>query len=173
MRAHVAILQMLTAAGCAASSGVIRKEFANEAVIQARPEMVFPLLCPIRENEWIDGWDAKVLFSKTGVAEDNGVFHTRIAFGETWVTTRHEPKEYRVEYTIFAGGHAILRLDLALDDLGDGTSRLRTRRTYTTLDWLGRRTVGKMSREEIDRAQDRIARQMNHFLTTGTVLRSK
>jgi hypothetical protein len=171
MKRALALLQLL-ATSCA-TTGVLRKEFNNEAIIHARPERIFPLLCPIKENEWIDGWRAEVLHSKSGFAEDNALFRTRLRFGETWITTRYEPQVFRVEYTIFAGGHAIVRLDLALDDLGDGTSRLRARRTYSGLDWLGRHQVEVTRREEIDAAQDLIARQLDHYVTTGTVLRSK
>ena len=33
------------------------------------PEVVFPLLCPVREADWIDGWDPVLVASETGVAE--------------------------------------------------------------------------------------------------------
>jgi hypothetical protein len=37
--------------------------------IQAPPEEVFPLLCPVRETEWVRGWDPIVVYSHSGLAE--------------------------------------------------------------------------------------------------------
>ena len=43
----------------------------------AAPEAVFPLLCPVREADWIDGWDPALVVSSTGVAELDCVFTTK------------------------------------------------------------------------------------------------
>lgn len=39
-------------------------------------ERVFPLLCPVREREWLQGWDATMVCSESGVAEPGCVFTT-------------------------------------------------------------------------------------------------
>ena len=31
--------------------------------IDATPEKVFPLLCPVREAEWLDGWQYAMIYS--------------------------------------------------------------------------------------------------------------
>ncbi len=35
----------------------------------APPEKVMPLLCPVMEAEWIDGWDPVLVLSDSGVVE--------------------------------------------------------------------------------------------------------
>ena len=57
--------------------------FKSERVIKsftmtldALPAMVFPLLCPVREYEWIEPWSCDMVFSASGVAENNAVFRT-------------------------------------------------------------------------------------------------
>ena len=45
--------------------------------VPATPDRVFPLLCPVREYEWIPGWECDVLHSVSGVAEEDCVFRTR------------------------------------------------------------------------------------------------
>lgn len=56
------------------------------------PEEVFPLLCPVREADWIQGWDPIVVVSETGIAEADCVFTTAAApTGSVWYITRHEP----------------------------------------------------------------------------------
>jgi hypothetical protein len=69
--------------------------------VAAAPERVFPLLCPVREYDWIEEWTCKVLHSESGVAELDCVFRT-LFDGEpmTWVVSRYEPP-IRIEFTCF------------------------------------------------------------------------
>src|SRR5215475_11005349 len=59
---------------------------------------VFPLLCPVREAEWIDGWDPTLVVSSSGVAEADCVFMTQAQpIDAVWYVTRHEPGNGFVE----------------------------------------------------------------------------
>ncbi|HET7731794.1 MAG TPA: hypothetical protein VFK48_17360, partial [Usitatibacter sp.] len=40
------------------------------------PGQVFPLLCPVREADWIEGWDPGIVITASGVAERDCVFTT-------------------------------------------------------------------------------------------------
>ena len=44
--------------------------------INASPEIVFPLLCPVREVEWLDGWEYKMIYCVSGLIEKGAVFST-------------------------------------------------------------------------------------------------
>ena len=62
------------------------------------PEAVFPLLCPVREADWIEGWDPLLVVSHSGVAEPDCVFTTAAAPADAiWYITRHEPEDGFVE----------------------------------------------------------------------------
>ena len=64
----------------------------------AEPETVFPLLCPVREADWIEGWDPLLVMSKTGIAEVDCVFITAAESADAiWYVTRHEPDAGLVE----------------------------------------------------------------------------
>lgn len=64
----------------------------------AEPAHVFPLLCPVREADWIEGWDPRVVFTVSGVAEPDCVFTTTAQpFDAIWYITRHEPDHGFVE----------------------------------------------------------------------------
>lgn len=55
-------------------------------------EQVFPLLCPVREAQWIEGWDPEVVFTDSGIAEEDCVFITRDERGTaTWTVTTYAP----------------------------------------------------------------------------------
>ena len=53
----------------------------------ASPEKVFPLLCPVREADWIPGWRYKLIYSESGVAELGCIFTTEHPVVE-WITIR-------------------------------------------------------------------------------------
>src|SRR5688572_20275858 len=64
----------------------------------APPERVFPLLCPVREADWIVGWDPLLVVSDSGVAERDCVFVTAAQPADAvWYVTRHEPDAGFVE----------------------------------------------------------------------------
>ena len=84
--------------------------------IAASPAVVFPLLCPVREADWIDGWSCEMLHSESGLAELGCVFKTnRAPENEAfWIMTRCDsPRE--AEYVRFVTGKmfVVLRFQLA------------------------------------------------------------
>jgi len=59
-------------------SGRINRNYVQH--IQAAPDAVFPLLYPVREGDWLDGWSegVEIVHSRSGLAEDDCVFITRV-----------------------------------------------------------------------------------------------
>ena len=49
-----------------------RVTLSHSQRIEAPPARVFPLICPVRETEWLDGWgeQLEVIHSDSGLAED-------------------------------------------------------------------------------------------------------
>lgn len=96
---------------------VVAKRFLATRVMRlpAGPAAVFPLLCPVREYEWIPHWDCELLHCPSGAAERDCVFATSYPdFGaETWICTRHEPPRC-VEYVRFSEAGLLTRLTLTL-----------------------------------------------------------
>ena len=89
--------------------------------IEAPPDAVFPLLCPVREAEWLDGWAFTMLYSASGLVEDGAVFSTSSpGEGDTmWVVTRHDRAARRVEFTRFTPGSRTCVLRIAVSPCGD------------------------------------------------------
>jgi ribosome-associated toxin RatA of RatAB toxin-antitoxin module len=96
-----------------------RFERKTRFMVPARAEEVFPLLCPVREYEWIPDWRCRMIYSKSGVAEKDAVFTTlEKPFGKVlWTCVVYEPP-YRVEYLLARGSMASIRLELELSDEG-------------------------------------------------------
>jgi hypothetical protein len=138
-------------------------DLACRMTAPAPPAQVFPLLCPVREHDWIDGWSAEVLFSRTGVAELGCVFRTATA---TWVVHHYEPPS-RIGFTVHHGADLVELLTIELD--GDGTSTLEWRRKLTALDPgrvadVERRAAGFVTRHAW------IEQALAHYLATGDKL---
>jgi len=104
--------------------------------VAAPPADVFPLLCPVRERDWIPGWEAEVLLSRSGLAEPGCVFVTRPSEGRrlAWVVTRHEPPR-AIAFAVFHGD-VVETLAIELAPVAEGTELVWSR-AYTGLEPAG------------------------------------
>lgn len=86
------------------------------------PETVFPLLCPVREAEWIQGWDPLFVVSDSGVAERDCTFVTSaLPSNAIWYITRHEPAAGFVEMLKLTPGVTACRLSVQLRAVAGGS----------------------------------------------------
>ncbi len=83
--------------------------------IKAPPEKVFPLLCPVREHDYLEEWRATVLHSDSGFAERGCIFETP---GQSfWYIGEHDPELGRIVFVIFTSNSRLSRLDVELTPL--------------------------------------------------------
>lgn len=143
--------------------------------IHASAERVFPLLCPVREAEWLDGWTYELLRSESGLAEEGCVFRTATP-GEPetiWIVTRHEPEAGRVEFARVTAGLVATRLTVRVQPAGENESSVRVTYEFTATSPDGERLVASRHSETAFRTSPEWwERSMNHFLATGTILRA-
>ena len=138
--------------------------------VPAPPSEVFPLLCPVREYDWIDGWDCEMVFSHSGVAEEGCVFTRTDETGPAvWVVSRYEPDE-RIEFVITSPGSHVQHLAIRLQADGEG-SLLHWTRTVTTLAPAGESAVAALDDGSWDGRMAGLERALQHYVTTGEMLR--
>lgn len=132
-----------------------RKEFE----VAAPPAVVFPLLCPVREREWLDGWQADVVCSDSGFAEENAIFTSKNPlFGDAvYVVSRHEAPQGRIEFTIFYPGTCVQRLRIELQPASADRTRLTWSRLFTGLSPHGNALVDKVTEEAFEAQTLKIA----------------
>lgn len=147
-----------------------RRSFTHVGVIDAPAERVFPQLCPVLEYDWLDGWEADLVYTESGFAEEGAIFNTHVRNGETWVVGRYEPPS-AVTYVVFAGV-AVMVLDVSLDDRGDGTTEVSWTRTYTALTAIGRAAARRLDEGEIRLEMAAAHAALAHYLRTGERLSS-
>ena len=106
-------------------------DYSYVQIINAPPAVMFPLLCPEREKEWIPGWDARMIHSHSGVAEPAAVFVTPHANGETiWYTVAHEPPHH-VRFVRFQPDGVVVDIDITVHAEGDDRSSVVIRYRFT------------------------------------------
>lgn len=142
--------------------------------IEALPERVFELLCPVREAEWLDGWEYEMIHAESGVAEDGCVFRTCSEdFPETvWMVTRHSRDEGVVEFTRVTTGLMATRLRIELEPAPDGATSVHIRYTHTPTSAAGPTFIAaNYAPSDFERSMAWWEKSMNHFLATGQTLR--
>ena len=87
----------------------------------AGPAAVFPLLCPVREADWIEGWDPLVVITGSGVAEPDCVFVTPGNPKDAiWYITRHEPESGSIQMLKITPDVTACRLDIKVSPARGG-----------------------------------------------------
>ncbi|MCG6870774.1 MAG: SRPBCC family protein [Gammaproteobacteria bacterium] len=133
-------------------------------LLVAPPEKVFPLLCPVREADWIEGWDPLVVLSESGLAEPDCVFVTQAEdHTATWYITRHEPEPGYVEMIKIIAGVTAGKLSIQLTADGDGT-RADITYAYTSLGPAGDEFIAAFTEEEYRRFMQDWEGLMNDYL---------
>lgn len=149
--------------------------FADSAVMHLPfpPDAVFPLLCPVREYDWIPIWKCDLLHAETGAAETDCVFRTAFPDRgvETWTCSRYEPNK-AVEYVRFADKGVLIHLSISLAAHQGGT-RILWSTVYTATSETGAAAVADMSPERYAREAEGIAFMLAHYLEHGTAAMPK
>lgn len=145
----------------------VRKAFELSYEVSADPGVVFPLLCPVREYEWLDGWTCEMVYSQSGLAESGCVFKTSFdELPQTWHVNVYEPPR-RIEYLVLAPETLITRLMIDLSRSGPGRTRLRWRRLFTSLSPAGQARADAWTSER----ERELGIRLEHFLKTGQMLK--
>lgn len=140
--------------------------------IAAPPEEVFPLLCPEREKEWLDGWDYEMIYSRSGLAEPGCAFTTDLPpEGRAyWLMTRHEPPR-EAEYVRFVPGLMFVALSFRLA-AGQGGTVMDTTYACTGVSEPGNEFIAANAASQFARTLRRLENALNHFTATGALLKN-
>jgi len=149
----------------------IRRQYCQ--TINATPDVVFPLLCPVREAMWLDDWDYRMLYSKSGVAELGAVFSTpHLGEDDTiWIITKHDSTRHEVEFARVTPNSRASVLSIAVRSKDTASSFVDIVYTYTGITPDGNRFVDEYTEDVFNKAMGFWERSMNHFLQTGKQLK--
>jgi hypothetical protein len=140
--------------------------------LNATPDKVFPLLCPVKEYDWIDGWQCDMIYSKSGFNEENCIFQTEFPKEgkEIWVTSHYDPENYRVEFVRVSNDYKVIRYNIALSDNGDGRTHADWRQIVTALSEQGNQYITDSKEEDYIGLIKMLETMINHYVTTGKMI---
>ena len=143
--------------------------------IDASADRIFPLLCPVREAEWLDGWQYTMIYSESGLVEEGAVFSTSHEDEEDtiWIVTRHEPSKREVEFTRFTPNSRICVLKIAVQPKDKNRSHVDISYSYTGITPSGNAFIDAFTEEAFLEAVTFWEKSMNYFLKTGGRLEHK
>lgn len=137
----------------------------------APPETVFPLLCPVREVEWVQGWKPREVYSESGVAERDCIF---VMPGEPadsiWMVTRYEPHRFQLDLVKITPGFTAGKIEIRLWQNSEGGSDAEITYSYTALSRAGGAFVSDFTAAQYQHFMRQWESELNHFLTTGEKL---
>ena len=141
--------------------------------INATPEKVFLLLCPVREADWLDGWQYAMIYSDSGLIEEGAVFSTPHQGEENtvWIVTKHDPEKREVEFTRFTHKSRTCVLRIAVRPKDENSSHVDISYTYTGITPAGNDFIDNFTEEAFLEAVTFWEKSVNYFLETGERLK--
>ena len=138
--------------------------------LHAPAARVFPLLCPVRETEWANGWSPELVISSSGVAERDCVFITPDKLGKAiWYITRHDPERWFIEMLRIVPRVTACRLEIQLSESAEGCFADVTY-GHTSMGSAGDEFVATFTADYYQRFMQAWEKELNHFLKTGSRL---
>lgn len=139
---------------------------------QALPENVFPLLCPVREADWVPGWQYRLIYSQSGVAELGCVFTTPNDDGShaTWLCTDYDPARFRIAYAWVTPAQVSCHIRIQLEPGPGSTTRAHIAYAYTGLSPAGNKEVERFTADWFRAKMHGWEKAINHYLQAGTVI---
>ncbi|MEJ2223004.1 MAG: hypothetical protein P8X80_19640 [Desulfobacterales bacterium] len=140
--------------------------------IRAQPSVVHSLICPVKEAEWLDGWEYDLIFSDSGLAEKGCVFTSRSA-GEKdtiWLITKRDDAACETVFARITPDSRVAEVTVRAEDGGRQTSRVHITYTITALNEAGNRFIENFTEENFVKDMKFWEATMNHYLETGKAL---
>ena len=135
----------------------------------APADLVFPLLCPVREKDWIDGWDYKMIFSKSGLIEKGCVFSTPHHGTEQtiWYVTEHDKENYKIEFVRVTPNEEVVKINIRLEDNGNGTTTSNITYQYTGLNEIKNAWIKEKSGKAFEENMIGWEKAINYYIEKG------
>jgi len=143
-----------------------RKTLVYRYLFHAPRTAVFKQLCPAREADWIDGWEADLIWTSTGYVEADCIFttpaHNSIGPG-LWIFTRLEPDRC-VELVRIIEDNVVEHIKIDVEDTENGNCRGTWTLKFTAISEEGNRFIDALPDHDPD--FDSVLAGLDLFLAT-------
>jgi len=146
-----------------------RTVFTGKQSYSFPPKDVFPMLCPVREYEYIPGWECNIVYLDSGLAEQGGVFTTH-SHGEggqrdVWVISRYDANR-AIEFVRVNGMRSMV-YRIELQGTQTGGTVVTWEQVVTGLTEEGNYHVQTLKQSDFTTMLSRMQELLQHYLATG------
>lgn len=141
----------------------IEKRF--NAVFNANPDTVFPLLCVRREREWIPGWNYNEIFSETGYMEEGLTYNVPGEFRKDAISyvSRYDKEKHHLTIIKFCSDY-IQTISIILKENKNGFSDAVFIYQFTLLTEKGEKELDENIRTNLITQPVKIQNLLNAYL---------
>jgi len=139
------------------------------------PEVVFPLLCPVREADWLEDWEYTMIYSESGLAERGCIFSTKFNQDKStyWYISVYDIESKNIEFVRITDKEVAVKINIHLDDNYDGTTTSTISYEYTALTEKQNDWIEKESDKYFTEMMVEWEKSINHYIITGEKLIAK
>jgi len=143
-----------------------RKHSCNQ-IWKGNVSSVFPLLCPVREIDWIPDWEPNLVVSDSGLMEKNCLFTENESENEAiWIVTQYEKDKFVDMYRVLPGV-TVSQFSISLDIKNQNSTSACISYEHTALSEAGEKVVDDFTEENFLSFMSHFELAINHYLVTG------
>lgn len=149
-----------------------RKKHGYAQHLNAPPQTVFPLLCPVLEVEWVPGWMPEMVISHSGVCEQDCIFITPPKMpseseNAIWVVTKYDSDNWALEMYKVVPEHTLSKLEISLEGSSGNSTTAHISYEITAIGADGDRFMEEFTQQWYSAFMVAWEKAMNHYLDTG------
>jgi hypothetical protein len=131
-------------------------------------DVVFPLLCPSREYEWIPGWSCELVHSTSGVIEEGCIFRTQqMGMRVLWYVAIHDPVARTIVFVQHIDDDLVMRFTIRVEEAAPARTTAHIRQAFTAVSEKGAAFLRDFPDETRTKGVMRLETLMNYFLEHG------
>lgn len=152
-----------------------RKRHSYTQHLEAPPETVFPLLCPVAELQWAPGWMPEAVFSTSGVVEQECMFITPPETSSEqqqsiWIVSDYNPSNLSLVMYKVAPEHTISKLEISLERAPDHCTQAHVSYEITAIGPAGDLFMTEFTPDWYKTFMLEWEGALNHYLKTGKMI---
>lgn len=142
--------------------------------INSTPDKIFPLICPVKQLDWLDGWNFEMVHSESGISEEGCVFKTKHEsdVDTIWVITKYDIENYIIEYVRITRGVLIVKINIKLEHRYSNITDVNTEYIFTALSEKGNEFIEGKSSKQFFNMMKWWEKSLNYYLESGKKLLS-
>ena len=149
-----------------------RAHFTHIQNYTATIDELFPLLCPVRESDYLTRWACDIIYLKSGLIEIGGVFTTSFPHDgpdkDVWIVSRYEPDQF-IQFVRVNGWRSII-YNIEVQAAGEGKITLFWEQIITGLNDKGNVVIKTLREEDFKSMLDDMEQRLQYYLDAGEIM---